>query len=125
MQYTYNHNYPSNAAKTGIELVLFVVLVSQIIVSQLTPSRFSGCWTTLVAGGYLFLFFHPKLSGTPIVSIGAQGIWICLTWILWIAATAYLNAALPFVTVYSQCTLVYCGQLKALFGEFPHVACEE
>ena len=125
MQYDFNHNYPSNAAKSGIKFILFVVSVSQVTISWLIPSRFSGCWTTIVAGGYLFLFFHPKLSGTPIVSIGAQGIWICLTWILWIAASAYLNAALPFVTVYSQCTLVYCGQLKALFGKFSHAACEE
>ena len=121
MQYDYNRNYPSNAAKAGIKFILFV-LVSRLLIPRLTPSRFSACWTTLIAGGYLFLFFHPKLSGTPVVSIGAQGVWICLTWILWIAASAYLNAALPFVTVYSQCTLVYCGQLKALFGEFSNVA---
>ena len=118
MQYDYNHNYPSQAAKTGIGLVLFVIHVSLVAVFRLTPSRFSSCWTTLVAGCYLILFLHPKLSEAPIVSIGAQGIWICLTWILWIVATAYLNTALPFITVYSQCTIVYCGQLKALFGKF-------
>lgn len=82
------------------------------------PVRFSGCWTILVVGSYLLLFLHPKLSKTPIASVGVQGVWICLTWILWIVATAYLNAVLPFVTVYSECTLVYCGQLKALFGKF-------
>lgn len=80
--------------------------------------RFSGCWTILVVGSYLLLFLHPTLSRTPIASVGVQGIWICLTWILWIVAAAYLNAVLPFVTVYSQCALVYCGQLKALFGKF-------
>lgn len=93
--------------------------------SRLTSSRFSGCWTTLVTGTYLFLFLHPKLSKTPITSIGVQGIWICLTWILWIVATAYLNAALPFMTVKSRCSLVYCGQLKALFGKRLHVSCEK
>ena len=118
VQYGYNRNYPSEGAKTGIGLVLFVVPVSQMIVFLLTPSRFSSCWTTLVAGSYLFLFLHPRLSRTPIVSIGAQGVWVCLTWIMWIVAAAYLNASLPFTTVYSQCTLVYCGQLKALFGKF-------
>jgi len=125
VQYSYNHNYPSEAARTGIEFILFVAPAPQFIVSWLMPPRFSGCWTTLVASGYLFLFLHPKLSKTPIASIGVQGIWICLTWILWIAAAAYLNAALPFVTVYSQCTLVYCGQLKALFGKCSHVTCVE
>ena len=123
VQYSYNRNYPSEAAKTGIELILFVVPVSQVVISRLIPSRFSGCWTTLVAGSYLFLFLHPSLSRTPIVSIGTQGIWVCLTWILWIVAAAYLNAVLPFMTVYSQCTLVYCGQLKALFGKF-HISHE-
>lgn len=122
MQYDYNHNYPSNSAKTGIGLVLFVVPVSHVTDPQLTPFRFSSCWTALIVGGYLFLFLHPKLSKTPVVSIGVQGVWICLTWILWIVAAAYLNAALPFVTVYSQCALVYCGQLKALFGKFSHIA---
>ena len=66
----------------------------------------------------MLLFLHDELSRSPIASIGVQGVWICLTWILWIVAAAYLNVALPFVTVYSQCTLVYCGQLKALFGKF-------
>ncbi|KAF9648850.1 hypothetical protein BDM02DRAFT_3114863 [Thelephora ganbajun] len=99
VQYAYNHNYPSEAAETGIKFILF-----------------SGCWTTLVSGSYLLLFLHPKLSRTPITSIGVQGIWICLTWILWIVAVAYLNVVLPFITVYSRCTLVYCGQLKALFA---------
>ena len=117
VQYGYNHNYPSGAARIGIEFILFVIPISQTMVPQLTPTRFSGCWTTLVAGSYLFLFLHPKLSRMPITSVGIQGVWICLTWILWIAATAYLNAALPFVTVYSGCALVYCGQLKALFGK--------
>ena len=125
VQYGYNHNYPSEAAKAGIAFILFVVLIPQVMVYQLIPSRFSGCWTTLIASTYLFLFLHPKLSRTPVASIGVQGIWICLTWILWIAVTAYLNAALPFVTVYSRCTLVYCGQLKALFGKSLRIACEE
>ena len=118
VQYGYNHNYPSEGAKTGIELILFVVSISQNTNSLLTPVRFSGCWTILVVGSYLLLFLHPILSRTPVASIGVQGVWICLTWILWIVATAYLNAVLPFVTIYSQCSLVYCGQLKALFGKF-------
>lgn len=116
MQYSYNNNYPSVAAKTGILFILFVVPVPRLLPPLLTSLRFSGCWTTLVVGGYLLLFLHPRLSRTPIASIGVQGIWMCLTWILWIVAAAYLNAVLPFVTVYSQCNLVYCGQLKALFG---------
>ncbi|KAF9790453.1 hypothetical protein BJ322DRAFT_390660 [Thelephora terrestris] len=99
VQYSYNLNYPSEAAKTGIEFILF-----------------SGCWTMLVVGSYLLLFLHPRLSKSPVASVGVQGLWICLTWILWIVAAAYLNAVLPFVTVYSECTLVYCGQLKALFA---------
>jgi hypothetical protein len=117
VQYSYNLNYPSEAAKTGIEFILFVQ-ISQFTSPPLTPSRFSGCWTMLVVGSYLLLFLHPRLSKSPVASVGVQGLWICLTWILWIVAAAYLNAVLPFVTVYSECTLVYCGQLKALFGEF-------
>lgn len=122
MQYSYNNNYPSKGVRMGIQFILFVVLISRITMFLLTPFRFSGCWTTFIMGGYLVLFLHPRLSRTPVASVGVQGVWICLTWILWIVATVYLNAVLPFVTVYSQCTLVYCGQLKALFGTF-HTLC--
>jgi len=40
------------------------------------------------------------------------------TWILWIVGTGLVDAALPSLLVKGNCRdIVYCGQIRTLFGE--------
>jgi hypothetical protein len=64
------------------------------------------------------LFLHPTYATHPIVSIGAQALWILLSWIFWVVGATVVNAALPILLTGGSCFgLVYCGQLQALFGK--------
>ena len=54
-------------------------------------------------------------------SIGAQAIWIFVTWLFWIAGAGIINgAASPFLVNGAMCGgpdgVVYCSQIRALFG---------
>jgi len=53
-------------------------------------------------------------------SIGAQAIWIFVTWLFWIVGAGIINsAALPFLVNGAMCGpdgVVYCSQIRALFG---------
>lgn len=53
-------------------------------------------------------------------SVGSQSLWILVTWLLWIIGAGILNgAAPPGVLVKNACgDVVYCGQIRAFFGEF-------
>ncbi|KAF5363187.1 hypothetical protein D9758_008330 [Tetrapyrgos nigripes] len=55
------------------------------------------CWTVLTAGAYSFLFVHPIWSKHPIASLGAQIIWIFITWLFWVIAASIINHSLPSV----------------------------
>lgn len=49
----------------------------------------------------------------PVASIGAQGLWVLLTWTVWVTASGLLNHSLEN----QSCdTIVYCEQIQALFG---------
>ena len=54
-------------------------------------------------------------------SIGAQAIWIFVTWLFWIVGAGILNsAASSFLVNGATCGpggVVYCSQIRALFGE--------
>jgi len=98
IQYRFYRNYPNVEAYTGIKLLLF-----------------SACWTTLTAGAYTLLFLHPTWSKQPISSVGAQAIWVFLTWVLWVAGAGIVNTALPSLLVKGSCDgLVYCGQIQTV-----------
>lgn len=80
--------------------------------------RFTSCWTIITASVASFLFIHPDWSRQPISSIGSQALWIFITWILWILSAGLLNAAVPSLLVKRSCAnIVYCGQIRSLFGE--------
>lgn len=79
--------------------------------------RFAGCWTTITSGTYTLFFLDPVWSRRPVASIGTQAVWVVVTWVFWVAGTALLDKSSPVFTTYSCQGVVYCGQLKALFGE--------
>ena len=54
---------------------------------------FASCWTSLTAGAYSVVFLHSAWSKHPIASIGAQAIWIFLTWLFWIVGAGIVNTA--------------------------------
>ena len=53
-------------------------------------------------------------------SIGAQAIWIFVTWLFWIVGAGFLNsAASSFLVHGGMCGpggVVYCSQIRGLFG---------
>jgi len=102
-QYRFNHNYPNMGVRTGARLLLF-----------------TSCWTLLTAGAYSIVFLHSVWSKHPIASIGAQIIWIFVTLIFWIVGAGILHtAASSFLLHRGRCGpdgVVYCGQIRALFG---------
>lgn len=103
LQYRFNHNYPNIEARIGAQLLLF-----------------ASCWTSLTAGAYSLIFFHSAWSKHPIASIGAQAVWIFITWLFWIVGAGILNtAASSFLLHVGMCGpdgVVYCNQIRALFG---------
>ena len=72
----------------------------------------------MTAGIFSFLFVHPVWSKYPISSVGSQALWVFATWILWIVGTGLVDAALPSLLVKGSCRdIVYCGQIRTLFGK--------
>jgi len=98
-QYKFNHNYPNQQTRIAVYVTLSC-----------------ACWTCVTTGIYLVLFIHPRWCEIPVISLGAQAVWIIFTWAFWITCTAVLNQNLPFIVESAHCTLVYCGQLQALFA---------
>ncbi|KAJ7844785.1 hypothetical protein B0H14DRAFT_2585084 [Mycena olivaceomarginata] len=85
LQYTLNQNYPNAEAQIGMRLVLFVLFC--------TLGNFTSKPPGLPLAGQasqrpplLFFFVHPKWTKHPICSIGAQSIWVLLTWTFWLAS---------------------------------------
>ncbi|KAJ7300730.1 hypothetical protein DFH08DRAFT_908043 [Mycena albidolilacea] len=100
LQYSLNQNYPNPEAQIGMRLVLF-----------------AACWTSVTAATFTILFVHPKWTKHPICSIGAQSIWVLLTWTFWLASAAVLNHAMPQLFENDTCQhLVYCGHIRAIFA---------
>jgi len=100
LQYRIIHNSPSVEGRAGIRLLLF-----------------TACWTTLTSGAYTILFLHPIWSTHPVSSIGAQTVWIFLTWLLWVAGAATIDTAFPAPLVTGSCTgIMHCSQLQTLFA---------
>jgi len=98
-QYASKHNYPSLDSRKSVCVTLAC-----------------ACWTCVTAGAYLVLSFHPSWRTLPISSIGAQAVWILITWIFWVTATAVIDKALPSIIISGNCGLIYCGQLQVLFA---------
>ncbi|KAF8630181.1 hypothetical protein AX15_003060 [Amanita polypyramis BW_CC] len=100
LQYRFNHNYPRVETRTGAAVLVF-----------------TACWTTITAGAYTFLFVHPTWSTHPITSVGAQAIWVFVTWLLWIISSGMINASVPSALVKARCTgVVYCHQIQLMFA---------
>jgi hypothetical protein len=66
------------------------------------------------------VFLHSAWSKHPMASIGAQVIWVFVTWLFWIIGAGIVNsAASSFLVRGAMCGpdgVVYCSQIRALFG---------
>ncbi|KAK0480151.1 hypothetical protein IW261DRAFT_1476431 [Armillaria novae-zelandiae] len=99
-QYHIHHNYPNFLTRTGA-----IILLS------------SACWTCLTAGLFTLIFLHPAYRTHPVSSVGSQGLWSLITWMLWISGAAVVNGAVPSLITKGSClSIVYCGQLRTLFA---------
>ncbi|KAK0469535.1 uncharacterized protein EV420DRAFT_1495095 [Desarmillaria tabescens] len=100
VQYRIHGNYPNMLTRTGA-----IILLS------------SACWTCLTAGLLTHIFLHPAHRSHPVSSVGSQGLWLLITWMLWIAGAVVVNGALPSLITKGNClSIVYCGQLRTLFA---------
>ncbi|KDR68593.1 hypothetical protein GALMADRAFT_256869 [Galerina marginata CBS 339.88] len=100
LQYRFNNNYPNFEARNGVRLLLF-----------------ASSWTALTAGAYTVLFIHPTWSRHPVSSVGAQAIWIFVTWLFWVVGAGLVNSAVPTLLGRGTCDAVaYCAQIRGLFG---------
>ncbi|KAH6913475.1 hypothetical protein BKA70DRAFT_1097160 [Coprinopsis sp. MPI-PUGE-AT-0042] len=103
LQYRFHHNHPNGSALLAIRFLMF-----------------PACWTSLTSATYSILFLHPSYSKHPLSSIGAQSVWIFLTWIFWVVGAGMLNAAVPraLMDLKEGCVgVVYCEQIRGVFGE--------
>ncbi|KAF8343539.1 hypothetical protein F5887DRAFT_1075661 [Amanita rubescens] len=100
LQYHYNRNYPRLETRNGTAVLLF-----------------SACWTTVTAAAYTILFIDPTWSTHPVASVGAQGIWVLFTWLLWIVSSGMINASVPSLLVKARCAgVAYCLQIQLMFA---------
>jgi len=100
LQYRFNHNYPNVQTRDGARLLLF-----------------ASSWTSLTAGAYTLLFGHPTWSKHPVSSVGAQAIWIFVTWLFWVVGAGIVNSSVPSLLDKGTCeSVVYCAQIRGLFG---------
>jgi hypothetical protein len=124
LQYNSNHNYPSIETRTGARLLLSVLSPSLVLCPLLltlptTPHRFTSTWTSLTAGAYTLLFLHPAWSKHPVASVGAQAIWVFITWIFWVAGASIVNKTVTSLVDEKVCgSVAYCAQIRGLFGAF-------
>jgi hypothetical protein len=123
LQYNFNHNYPSIGMRTGARLLLSV-LSSFLVLHPCSPSpqppnRFTSTWTSLTAGAYTLLFLHPAWSKHPIASVGAQAIWVFITWLFWVVGASIVNKTISSLVDEKACgSVAYCAQIRGLFGAF-------
>lgn len=110
------HWYPITSVSSGFSALS--ILLTFLFVFMY--NRFTSCWTCLTAGAYSLVFYHSAWSRHPIASVGAQAVWIFVTWLCWIVGAGILNAAASsFLLHGGMCGpggVVYCGQIRALFG---------
>ena len=78
--------------------------------------RFVSIWTFLTAGIFSLLFLHPTWSRHSISSIGTQGIWLFVTWLLWVVGAGVIDGSLPALINHGDCKgIVHCLQVRLLF----------
>ncbi|PPQ92587.1 hypothetical protein CVT25_007279 [Psilocybe cyanescens] len=104
LQYCFHANYPNTRARDGVRLLF-------------RSCRFASSWTSLTAGAYSLLFLHPAWSRHPVSSVGAQAIWIFVTWLFWVIGAGVVNTSIPTLLDKGTCGgVVYCAQIRGLFG---------
>ncbi|KAH9923683.1 uncharacterized protein B0H18DRAFT_459984 [Fomitopsis serialis] len=94
--YNSHHNYLSHSVRDRTRYILF-----------------TSCWTVFFSLFYLALFWHSASTGSVATSVMSHGVFLFITWVLWVAAAASITSALNGGL---DCNIhyTYCGQLNAL-----------
>lgn len=93
-RYNSHHNYLSTSVRNRTRYLLFCAI-----------------WTTLLVPLFLMMFL--LASGHFLSSVASHGIFLFITWALWLAGAAAITNALGGRLNCSR-HFVYCGQLNAL-----------
>jgi len=112
---------PAASVSTSIILLLLPYSCSPSTSPTPTPghSRFTSTWTSLTAGAYTLLFLHPAWSKHPVASVGAQAIWVFITWLFWVVGASIVNKPVSSLVDEKVCgSVAYCAQIRGLFGAF-------
>ncbi|CDZ97870.1 Marvel domain [Phaffia rhodozyma] len=96
---TYNrhNNYPDGSIRDRSRFICFL------------------SWWTLVFSIIFVALFQIK-KDSILTSVASHGIWLILTWILWLAAAASITDALGGGLNCNEFDGAHCGQLNALEG---------
>jgi hypothetical protein len=120
LQFHYNGNIPNTKTRTGLLLLVYVFQLPPALTTTTThpPARLTAIWTVLTSTIYTALSLHPSWSTHPLaLSLISYAVWSLTTWILWVAGTGSLHAALPALMEGGNCwDYVYCEQLQTSFG---------
>ncbi|CAA7270866.1 unnamed protein product [Cyclocybe aegerita] len=95
-QYNSHHNFSSGTLRARVTYTLFV-----------------SVWTIVLSSAFLGLFL--VRAGNVLVSVMGHFVFLFVTWILWLAASAALTDTLGgTINCATQSVFVHCGQLNAL-----------
>ncbi|KAH9917161.1 hypothetical protein B0H21DRAFT_770187 [Amylocystis lapponica] len=98
-RYNSHHNYPSSSVRDRARFLLF-----------------DACWTIFFSLFYLALFLHSASDGSVLTSVFSHGVFLTITWILWLAGASAITASLGGHLRCAHSGVNYCGQLNALEG---------
>ncbi|CAA7270865.1 unnamed protein product [Cyclocybe aegerita] len=97
-QYNSHHNFSSGTLRSRVTYTLFV-----------------SVWTIVLSSAFLGLFLVN--AGNVLVSVMGHFVFLFVTWILWLAASAALTDTLGgTINCATQSVFVHCGQLNALLA---------
>jgi len=101
VRFNQHHNYSSTSVRDRARFLAFV-----------------SWWTVFFSIWFLVLFLHSASSGSVLTSVGAHGIFLFITWILWTAGAASITAAIGggYDCSNIEFDVPYCNQLNALMG---------
>jgi len=98
-RYNSRHDYPFPAVRIRVRYILFC------------------CIWTILAGSIFLVMFWVMAANSIMTSVAAHFIFLFVTWILWLAASAAITSTLGGgLSCSHQNTWPYCGQLNAIEG---------
>ncbi|EDR00850.1 uncharacterized protein LACBIDRAFT_312872 [Laccaria bicolor S238N-H82] len=98
-KYNARHNFTHRSLRTRVRYTLFVSI-----------------WTVLFGTIFLIMFLVAS-TGFILTSIATHGIFVFMTWVLWVAAAAAVTQSVGGnLHCSTQTEFVYCGHLNALIA---------